>query len=178
MLYVFRDQHTTNDDNPKAQSIIPTVACIIDDLYSYCSQLESVIGHLQSPYAKDALSKMLNAPIHPCKVNVSGGARPMGNGQQVKDILNCFQGAQTVVHCTHTTSTVLQGKGRIRVMCETSSSPSEQIRSLRACPREHQYAISICRIDAAMSIHAVDNHSDENREKAQNCALLTKVVLR
>ena len=72
VLYVFRDQHTTNEDNPEAQSIFPTVACITDDLYSYWSQLESVIGHLQSAYATDALSKMLNGPIHPCKVNVSG----------------------------------------------------------------------------------------------------------
>ena len=121
---------------------------------------------------------MLNAPIHPCKVNVSGGARPIGNGQQVKDILNSLQGAtnrrELHSHILHG----LQGKRKFRVMCETSSSPSEQIRSLRACPREHQNAISICRIDAAMSLHAVDNHSDENRERAQDCALLTKVVLR
>ena len=53
VLYVFRDQHTTNEDNREAQPIFPTVACIIVDLYSYWSQLESVIGHLQLAYAKE-----------------------------------------------------------------------------------------------------------------------------
>ena len=71
VLCIARDQHTTNEDNPKAQSVCPTVACIIDDL---SLQLEPIgISHRARTvtYARDVLSKVLDAPIHPCKVKVT-----------------------------------------------------------------------------------------------------------
>ena len=128
VLCISRDQHTTNEDNPKAQSVFSTVACIIDDLSLLLEPIGISHRAHTVTYAKDVLSNVLIAPIHPCKVKPTNEVEGQtdGEGQQVKDILSSFQSPQTIVDCTHTSSTVLQGKREIRVMCETSFSPASK----------------------------------------------------
>ena len=132
------------------------MACIIDDL---SLQLEPIgISHRARTvtYAKDVLFKVLNAPIHPCKVKVTNEVEGQtdGEGQKVKDILNSLQGAtnrrELHSHILHG----LQGKREFRVMCETSSSPASKSGLCAPALVNNKNAISICRTDAAMSIHA------------------------
>lgn len=71
VLCMSRDQHTTNEDNHKAQSIFPTVACIIDDLSLHLEPMGISHRARTGTHARYFLSKLLNTPIHPCKVKVT-----------------------------------------------------------------------------------------------------------